>query len=292
MNWKDYEIYIFKHFERLFPDSKITHNVRRRGILSKTERQIDILIEGKIAGFDISVIIDCKHFSRKVDVKHVESFISFLNDLKVSKGILITNKGYSKAAYNRATYDTQDIELRIIDFKDLENFQGFWAFAYAGKHCVFISAPPGWVIDAKPKFAPAAIYPAGYTLKEALDLTGIIYLNFLEKGKGIPDLRAATKSQDDNIKQSYPNAKIEYFDQSPHKGHKCRLRIADMDKSYGKLEYTYFIDYETVVLFFVLLEDQKKSGEYLPKLKWVVEKHTIGQILFDSNRRPLSAINL
>lgn len=128
MSWKDYEIYIHKHFKRLFPDAKISHNVSRTGIISKTKRQIDILVEGEIAGFDISIIIDCKYFSRKVDVKHVESFISFLKDLKASKGILITNKGYSKAAFNRATYDTQDIELRIIDFKDLDSFQGFWVF--------------------------------------------------------------------------------------------------------------------------------------------------------------------
>jgi len=289
MSWKDYEIYIHKHFKRLFPDAKISHNVSRTGIISKTKRQIDILVEGEIAGFDISIIIDCKYFSRKVDVKHVESFISFLKDLKASKGILITNKGYSKAAFNRATYDTQDIELRIIDFKDLDSFQGFWAFAYAGGHCVFFSAPPGWVIDANPpSYTPAAIYPAGLSFKEAMNQTGLIYLNFIEKGKKIPDLEAATKSQDDNILKTYPNAKIEYFDQHSHKGHKCLLRIADIDQKYGGLEYTYFINYEKFVLFFVLLEDQKKCGLYLPKLKWVAQKHTIGQILFGPDSLPVS----
>jgi len=289
MNWKDYEIYIHKHFKRQFPDATITHNVSCVGIISKTKRQIDILVEGKIAGFELSVIIECKYFNRKVNVKHVESFLSFLNDLKASKGILITNEGFSKAAFNRATYDTQDIELRIIDFKDLDKFQGFWAIAYAGKHCVFVSSPPGWVIDANPPgYTPAAIYPAGLTYDEAIHQDGLIYLNFIEKGMKLPDLKAGTKSQDDNIRRTYPNAKIEYFDQEIHKGHKCLLRIADIDLKYEGLEYTYFIDYDKFVLFFVLLEPQEKCSIYLPKLKWVAQKHTIGKILLGPDSLPVS----
>jgi len=56
-------------------------------MLPVTKRQIDILVEGEIAGFDISIIIDCKYFSRKVDVKHVESFI------KINPTLLITRAG-------------------------------------------------------------------------------------------------------------------------------------------------------------------------------------------------------
>ena len=127
MDWKEYEIYITRHFQKLFPDTPIQRDVRREGIISKTKRQIDILIEGRVAGFDLKVIVDCKYFNKKVTVKEVESFLSFLQDLKASKGILITNIGYTKAAYNRATYDSQDIELRIINFEDLDDFQGFMA---------------------------------------------------------------------------------------------------------------------------------------------------------------------
>ena len=86
MDWKEYGIYITKHFQGMFPDASITHDVRREGLLSQTKRQIDILIEGKSAGFDLTVIVDCKFFNKKVDVKEVESFLSFLQDLKASKG--------------------------------------------------------------------------------------------------------------------------------------------------------------------------------------------------------------
>ena len=160
MDWKEYEIYITRHFQKLFPQTSIQHNVHREGLMSKTKRQIDILIEKKVAGFDLSIIVDCKYFNKKVDVKEVESFLSFLQDLKASKGILITNNGYTKAAYNRATYDSQDIELRIINFDDLEKFQGFMAIPYSKSECAIVTSPDGWVVDASPK----GPYVASFTL--------------------------------------------------------------------------------------------------------------------------------
>jgi hypothetical protein len=66
MKWKDYEIYITRHFQKLFPDATIQHNVRCLGLISKTPRQIDMLIEQKISGFDIKIIVDCKYFNKKV----------------------------------------------------------------------------------------------------------------------------------------------------------------------------------------------------------------------------------
>jgi predicted helicase len=137
VNWRDYEIFITRHFQRLFPEASILHNVRRTGVISKVERQIDILIEGKVAGFNLSIIVDCKYFGKKVDVKDVDEFLGYLHDLRASKGVLITNHGYSDAAYNRAMYDTRDVEIRIIGIDDLERFQGFIAIP-AAKHSEYL----------------------------------------------------------------------------------------------------------------------------------------------------------
>lgn len=166
MNWKEYEIYITRNLQRAYPDTSIQHNVREKGIISQVERQIDILILSKTAGFEIKIIVDCKFFNKKIDVKEVDSFVGFLSDLKASKGILITNNGYTKAALNRATYDTRDIELRIINFSDLESFQGFTAIPYSGGHGAVISAPDGWVIDSRiaENAFLCSIYPAGLNI--------------------------------------------------------------------------------------------------------------------------------
>ena len=78
MDWKDYEIYITRHFRRLFPSASIRHNVNRIGLISGASRQIDILIEQRIAGFDLTIVVDCKYFNKNVDITAVESFLSFL----------------------------------------------------------------------------------------------------------------------------------------------------------------------------------------------------------------------
>jgi len=279
MNWRDYEIYITQHFKRQFPDTSIRHNVRRMGSISKTKRQIDILIEGELAGFNISVIVDCKYFNKKVDVKDVEAFLSFLLDLKASKGIMITNVGYSEAAYNRATYDTQDTELRIINFNDLEQFQGFMAIPYSGKHCAVVAAPDGWIIDAAPK-GPyvASLYPAGLSQNEAANTDGFIYLVFSHKDKALPDMDSLISMQEQELRQHYRKPKIKYIDTISRKDCNTKMRIIEMVEVDHTRDITIFLDYPNVVLFLTLLTPVNKMAKYKKKLEWIAQKLIKGKV--------------
>ncbi len=144
--WKEYEKYVLSHFKNLYPNAKIQADVRLKGCISKLDRQIDILIEESVAGIEIRVVVECKYFNRRIDVKTVEDFLGFLRDIKASKGVLITNKGYSAGALNRATFDSHDIELRILDYGDIEHFLSFGCIVYHGPHGAAISCPPGWVM--------------------------------------------------------------------------------------------------------------------------------------------------
>lgn len=212
MDWKEYEIYITRHFQKLFPETSIQQNVRREGLMSKTDRQIDILIEGKVAGINLSIIVDCKYFNRRGHVKDVESFLSFLRDLKASKGIIITNNGYSQAAYNRATNDSQDIEFRIIDFADLDQFQEFMAIPYSKSECAIVTSPDGWVVDGAPlgQYA-ASFYPAGLSQEEAFHTEEFIYLSFSHKDKKWPDLPDLLNKQKTGAENHCKFPKIEYI---------------------------------------------------------------------------------
>ena len=67
MKWKDYEVFIHKHFSQAFPEAKISHNVKIPGLISKKKRQIDILIEQSVAGFPIKIVADCKCFKKNID---------------------------------------------------------------------------------------------------------------------------------------------------------------------------------------------------------------------------------
>ena len=250
MNWRDYEIYIHKHFQALFPEADIRHDVKKLGVISKVERQIDIYIEGKIAGFYLNIVVDCKYFSRKIDVKVIESFISFLHDLKANKGVIITNSGYSKAAYNRAYYDTQDVEIRIIKFEDLENFQSFAAIPYAAPYCVYLPAPDGWVIDATPDAnALASLYPLGLSESDAFSKEGYMYINFIKKDSVYLNLTTLTKMQDEEIRLNFPAAKIEYVDTIKRDLGDVMLRVAEIGENYKGLEYTLFVNFKDFIAF-------------------------------------------
>ncbi|WP_404790367.1 restriction endonuclease [Altericista sp. CCNU0014] len=289
-NWKDYEIYITRHFQKLFPDASVRHNITRVGLISNVKRQIDILIEQKIAGFNLNIIVDCKYFNKKVDVKEVESFLSFLQDLKASKGILITNKGYSQAAENRANYDTQDIELRIIDFGDLEFFQNFFAIPYQDSSCAIVSAPPGWIIDSRTENSfLASLYPAGLSRREGFHLEGFIYINFFNKDSNAPKLANLLEIQEIKLNKQYSNVQIEYLPTIGREDCNCKLRIVNSAKMQDckTLEYTLFLDFIDVVIFLVLLTPINKEREYVKKLEWVGQKLIKGKMLYDNMGQPL-----
>jgi len=124
VDWQIYEEQIFEKFSSEFPTCKITKNLKIVGQFSKVERQIDIAIQGTIAGYNNLGIVECKCFNKKVDVKVIESFISFLEDIKANFGIMITNQGYSQAAKNWA--DVKKIKLDIISLDELEDYHFEW----------------------------------------------------------------------------------------------------------------------------------------------------------------------
>ncbi|MEQ9007825.1 MAG: restriction endonuclease, partial [Ekhidna sp.] len=168
MNWRDYEKEIHQQFQEMYPDAEITHNTTLPGRYSKIDRQIDVLIEDYVAGDRIRIMVDGKYFSENIDVKEVECFIGMMQDVSVDKGLLITQKGYSKAAIMRAHNDPSRIELDILNFEELKQFQGFGALPYSGKHGVVMPSPFGWVIDATRRDGfLATLYQRGLTLEEA-----------------------------------------------------------------------------------------------------------------------------
>src|SRR5215467_13632336 len=98
-DWRQYEAYIFGALQRRFPGAAITPNAHLRGLRSGKERQIDVLVQRNLGDLEITVAFDCKCYKRKVNVNDVERFLGMLDDIRVSKGVLVTTKGYSTTAY-------------------------------------------------------------------------------------------------------------------------------------------------------------------------------------------------
>src|ERR1700733_9885262 len=102
--WKRYEKQIADLIrDRAVGPVTITTDAKITGLLSEVPRQIAILIEGTISGIaDVTIALDCKFFSKKVDGKDVEAFLGMVEDVGVNMGMLVTTVGFTPAAKRRA----------------------------------------------------------------------------------------------------------------------------------------------------------------------------------------------
>jgi hypothetical protein len=270
MKWKEYEIEIANYFKETFPNAKISHNVKLIGRYSKIERQIDILIEDYVAGNRISVVVDCKFFSEKIDVKDVEMFIGMLNDCEANKGLLITQEGFSQAAVNRAYYDTIDIDLDILNFKDLKQFQGFEAIPYSGKNGVILPSPFGWIIDATRRGGMlATLYQRGLTLEDAAKNKEWMYVNIMSKNKDIKNLDSFLEYQKNEVIGKFSDAKICFLPTITRNDANVKLREIEIS-SYPTTEYTGFVEFDNFIFFSVLFTPKELKKRNIRKLEEVL----------------------
>jgi hypothetical protein len=98
--WLDLEKLAAQIYEELEPESTVVHDAHLRGVLSATERQIDVLIEH--AANKTRAIVDCKDWSRRANVNDVGAFSSLVEDVQATSGIMVCNKGFSMAARSLA----------------------------------------------------------------------------------------------------------------------------------------------------------------------------------------------
>lgn len=271
MDWKKYEEVIHQYFVNEFPTSIITKNAHIVGRFSKVERQIDVLIEEVTSiGFRFQIIIDAKHRTRPIDVTDVESFIGFCADIGAHKGILISLNGYTVAAINRVHNDESDIELDVLNFKDLEEFQGHFAFPYSGKNGVLLSAPFGWVIDATQREgAVAALYQRGYDLKLAGKAKEWMYINFWSKNTSVASIDELIQLQNSLLLKDFPTAKITYIDSLSNASGSTKIRCF-VESSYPSIEYTGFVEFDDFIFFCVLFSSPELAKRNLRKLDYIL----------------------
>lgn len=271
MDWKKYEKEIYEHFLSQYPDAEITLDARKIGLYSKVERQIDILVEQYIAGNRLSIALDGKYYNKKVDVKAVESFIGMLEDIGAHKGLLISNKGFTEGAYNRAHFGPSDIELDILNFSELQKFQAYGAFPYSGNNAVMLSAPFGWIIDGfKSQDWLASIYQQRLTLDQAMQNKEFMYVQFWDRTKENHTLDDLLKLQEEIFKETDPDAKIEYIPTIKRKDANTILRVANI-KNDPTAEYTGFIEFPDFIFFCVMSTPENKSKKNIRKLENILE---------------------
>lgn len=283
MNWKDYEKEVHSYFSKMYPNSTITYDAKVVGRYSKKERQIDVLIEDDIAGFPLRVVVDAKYFTESVDVKCVESFISMLEDVNANQGLLVTQKGYSEAAINRAYYGPQELELDVLNFDALLEHQGLEAVPYAGKNSLLMSSPFGWVIDNRKQSGfIACLYQRGLSLEEAQQRKEWIYFNYWKKGKDASSISELVSRQNAQMEAEYSNLVVEER-RSPNRedGLGTYIRIAKFDELACN-EITGYVDCDEFIAFFVLFTTEELQARNLRKLTHLLQYSSPVKIRFDN----------
>lgn len=270
MDWKQYEDEIFGHFRQEFPNAQITADGKVTGRYSKVERQVDVLVDDTLAGFALRIAIDAKHRGRPIDVVDVESFIGFCADVSANKGLMISLSGFTTAAVNRAHYDDSDIELDVLNFAELKQFQGFGAVPYAGKVGVLIPAPFGWVIDGtRREGAVATLYQRGRDLNEAGQAREWMYINFWTKDEKASSLEGLIEYQESHLRTKFPKADISYKDGPKRERDRTKVRRF-VEESYPALEYTGFVEFDEFIFFCVLFTPAEFEKRNLRKLDYVL----------------------
>lgn len=101
-DWKELEYLVVMIQKQLSPNANVQHNVMLDGVDSETKRQIDVLVEQNIGQYTMRIVIDCKDYSKPVDVKGVEEFHGLVHDVRAHKGGLVCPAGFTKSALKRA----------------------------------------------------------------------------------------------------------------------------------------------------------------------------------------------
>lgn len=97
--------------------ASVKHNQKLMG-KSGIFRQIDVLIEDNMATYSLKIVVDCKYYSKKVDINDVGEVWDIVDDVRANLGVIVSNAGFTDGAVKRAN---ELGRLKLCSILDLEN---------------------------------------------------------------------------------------------------------------------------------------------------------------------------
>ena len=112
----EYELFVKEVYETIinnegYKNLTVDHNVRING-KSGCYHQIDVYWELRIAGEIKRFAIECKNYSKTIQISKVRDFFGVIHDIGDIKGIMVTKKGFQSGAKSFA--DFYGISLKEI----------------------------------------------------------------------------------------------------------------------------------------------------------------------------------
>lgn len=263
--WQNYEEEVYEECCRIYGEENVERNVSKVGVSSMVPRQIDVLVhseEGDIA-------YDAKYYSKHVDVKTVESMIGMYGDLGVEKFVIITNKGYSKAALRRAHLGKDNVEADVLSLGELQRMQGYGAVPYAGRNGILLSPPFGWIVDGQRSAHPemlAVLYRRGLEFGEAMRKEReFAYLVLWDKDDEIYTIQGLAEFHRDVSMEVDTEGKWEILEEEPY-------TITRFKHSKAVDEYIGYREFENFILSVVLFCEEEKWSRDKTKLQYILRR--------------------
>lgn len=97
--WKEYQEEAAAFFRTLGLNSET--DVTVQGV--RTTHDIDVLVKSHHVGFDITWIVECKHWKSRVSKLHVLALREIVADVGADRGILLSEGGFQSGAIEAAT---------------------------------------------------------------------------------------------------------------------------------------------------------------------------------------------
>jgi hypothetical protein len=129
--WKIYE-QVVARLEEGFQNCAVVLNNKVIGRRSGLERQVDVLLTGMVGTHEIRVAVECRLYSRKVGIKDIEAFESFVDDVGVDRGVIVGPFGFTEGARRRA----ERTELTTVTPEEADDFDwsAYWEQEWEDEH--------------------------------------------------------------------------------------------------------------------------------------------------------------
>jgi hypothetical protein len=98
IDWSEYQEETAEFFRSLGLEANT--NVTVQGV--RTMHDVDVLVKSRHAGFEVTWIVECKHWNSRVSKLHVLALREIVTDTGSDRGILMAEKGFQSGAAEAA----------------------------------------------------------------------------------------------------------------------------------------------------------------------------------------------
>ncbi|WP_036187013.1 restriction endonuclease [Marinobacterium lacunae] len=97
-DWKQYQENAAEYFRSIGLEAST--DVTVQGV--RTKHDVDVLVTSHYVGFDITWIVECKHWKKPVNKLHVLGLREIVSDVGADRGILLSESGFQSGAIEAA----------------------------------------------------------------------------------------------------------------------------------------------------------------------------------------------